>query len=243
MKFFFYCSKTFPKRKTLLALGILILLGFQGCTSTYFYDRGQDFLDCWQFQFRVGRAEPNLIFYPVGVPSPGIKPYPFFIPFYGNIRLTKFFQMGTGSFHSKTYGMLGRGMGTWEESRAEWGLSILYYSKIKRKFLSGNDNLSRMLNEGAAKDEVGQTAEKLGDVDVFQPNDRSLFNIGAGFHLVTVGFDFGFEPLEFFDFFFGIFGIDFKKDDIATLRSEASDLLQGEEKEGMQEDFGTEARR
>lgn len=219
--------------KRYAVLLFLIALLCCSCTATYWGDRGRDFIDCWQFQFRVGKAEPNLLFYPVGIPSPGIKPYPFFVPLYGSVRFTKFLQFGSGGFEGKTYGMLGRGMGVWEEKRGEWGLSLLYYSRVKRKFISGNDALAKALETTTSKDDITDAAEQLGDVDALQPKDRGLFNIGAGAHIVTVGFDFGFDPIEFFDFLFGLFTVDFKKDDLATLRASQKDALE-EEKESAQ---------
>ena len=202
-----------------------------GCTSTYFYDRAQDFLDCWEFQFRVGRAEPNILVYPIGAPSPGTKPFPGFIPLYASVRCTKFFQVGSGAFSAKTYGMLGRARGVWEEKRGEWGISLLYYSRVQKKFISGNEALAKLLETPASKREAFGAAEKLADVDLLQPHDRSLLNIGFGVHIVTVGFDIGFNPLEFFDFLFGWIGVDFKKDDLATLREEEMRLQKEAEEE------------
>ncbi|RME03942.1 MAG: hypothetical protein D6805_04660 [Planctomycetota bacterium] len=216
--------------KKLTLLSALLVLG-TGCS--YLGDRWNDFADIWSFQFRLGRAEPNMFFYPIGMPAKGIKPYPGFLPLYGSIRFTKFFQFGSGAFKGTTYGTLGRGVGVWKETRGEYGLFIFYFSQVEREFVSGNQALKDKLTD-PEKNKKHQdfgfetAAKKLSDVDALQPRDRGLLDIGFGAQIVTLGFDINFNPIEFGDFLLGWIGIDYQKDDSATIRAQKEKLLEEE---------------
>ena len=95
-----------------------------------------------------------------------------------------------GGFEMKVYrvGWSGRTGGVWTERRAEMGLSSFYYCEAEPTVLAGT-------------------------IDVFPPEDRRTFDIGAELHLALVGAAAEVRPDEALDFVLGLFGVDLLDDD------------------------------
>jgi len=95
-----------------------------------------------------------------------------------------------GGFEMKLYkvGWNGRSGGVWTERRAEAGVSVFYYCASEPGVLAGT-------------------------VDVFPPESRRTFDIGAEAHLALIGAAAEVRVDEAVDFVLGLFGADIREDD------------------------------
>ena len=97
-----------------------------------------------------------------------------------------------GGFELKKYGLgwsLREG-GLWTERRAEIGISTFYYCDTEAHLLGGNREL-------------------------FEPESRGMFDIGAELHFLLVGAAAEVRPDQAIDFVVGLFGYDLLDDDLA----------------------------
>ena len=167
----------------------LLCVFFLGCQSTYFYDRGQDFVDVWRLGLTYG---------------PGALV---------NVRATKLLQVGFGGVDVFKMGMKGRAYGFWREFRGEGGVSLVYFTHYDKDFISGNS----LLREEMAIPQPDAGEEVLADVDPFY-GDRNFLEVGFTLHVFFVGVEFALDLYSLLDFLGGWLLLDPQQDDLRTLR-------------------------
>ena len=163
-------------------------------TKAYFTDLGLDFMDIFTLNVGAGKPGPYLVQY--------------------NAHLTKYAEIGHGSWSGYKAGLLGRGFGIWREERhmgvvpaggalAFGGIPWLptvslgpvqnHYEDVCRVPYCGTPEL-------ADKHLVAR------GYNINLDDNRHWSDIGASLHVLAVGLDVGVSPYEALDFVFGLAG-------------------------------------
>lgn len=121
-----------------------------------------------------------------------------------NLRATKLFQVGFGSYGGHWAGLREGRFATWAEERVEMGFSPLYFHELNRRSKTLLDIRHPLPYESGYGTYMN---------DLFLLTDRGFFNIGFTLNLLAVGLDMGFECAEIADFLIGWFGFDILSDD------------------------------
>ena len=173
--------------------------------STYFSDRGYDFLD--MLGIRVGGGTTV----------------------YLRARLTKLAMLGGGFFKGKYRGLHGRAVGRWREKRHEGGALVLYEVQYERSDFCGNEFMcdETFLPRSSARPRrkgwlpIDKSAWELAD------DDHHWADLGLGAGFLAVAADAHISPFQMADFLLGILGIDIADDDARSrascARTEAAD--------------------
>jgi hypothetical protein len=148
---------------------------------------------CGYFQDRLKDAS-EVIEVGLGL-SPGVE---------ANARVTKVFQVGFGSYSGHWVGLREGHLAYWTEERSEMGFSLLYFHELTRTSRTLVDFRHPLPTESGY-------STYMADMNLI--TDRGFFEIGLTGNLVLVGFDVAFEAAEFFDFLFGLVGVDILHDD------------------------------
>jgi hypothetical protein len=184
--------------RTLVGLGLL-LVSVSGCQTTcddekfykndtdrlsgmcqfksYLADTGKDFMDILTVGVGAGKAGPLL--------------------FHGNARVTKYAELGAGSWSGWTTGMLGRGIGTWREEKHEGGFAFLFI----QNYWASNERVPCCGTSGLRDKYLDAQGYDI-DLD----NNYHWADVGLSLHLIAVGFDLNVSPFEAIDAIFGLVG-------------------------------------
>lgn len=194
-------------------LGIgLLLAGLCGCQSTpdqdkffrndidrqsgwdhlaaYGKDVGYDFLDIVDLNFGLGKSGVGSVI------GGNIGIVPWWLPMFANVHVTKYAELGFGSWSGYKFGWLGRGMGLWREQRTEGGFALLpvqnYSVHAERVPYWGNEPL-------------GEKYLEAHGYNINLDNDRHWMDIGASLHIIALGADVNVSPFQALDFVAGFF--------------------------------------
>jgi hypothetical protein len=124
-----------------------------------------------------------------------------------NVRATKVFQVGLGSYRGLRWIGLEEGVfDRWSEERSELGIGPLYVHEYFR------DDGERLLDYQHPL--WGDPGFREHAYDFRQLTDRDVFDFGVTANVALVGIDVAFKGREFFDFCAGFFGADPLEDDV-----------------------------
>lgn len=124
-----------------------------------------------------------------------------------NLRLTKPFQAGFGSYDGDWIGLKEGRLAYWHETRVEMGLPFYYLHEVYRE-----DGIL----PGIAHPTFGEAAYTPYMNDLFLLTDRGFFEAGATADLLVAGADLSVDLAEAADFLSGWFGWDLLADDAYT---------------------------
>ena len=159
--------------------------------STYFSDRGYDFLD--MLGVRVGGGSTV----------------------YLRARPTKFAMLGAGFFRGKWFGLHGRAAGRWREKRHEGGALVLYEVQYERSAPCGNAFMCDETFLPTSSERPRRRGWLPIDKSVWElaDDDHHWADLGLGAGLLAVAADAHVSPFQMADFLLGILGIDIADDD------------------------------
>ena len=173
--------------------------------STYFSDRGYDFLD--MLGIRIGGGSTV----------------------YLRARPTKLAMLGAGFFNGKWSGLHGRAAGHWREKRHEGGALVLYEVQYERTEPCGNAFMSdeTFLPTSSARPRRNNRLSIEKSTWELADDDYHWADLGLGLGLLAVAADAHISPFQMADFLLGILGIDIADDDARNrapgAQSEAAD--------------------
>ncbi len=156
----------------------------------YFCARGMDFLDILEFNVGAGTGLHA---------SAGVEPI----------------RVGLGGYKSTKAGMMGRSIGTWDESRNELFIGLHDLVCWEKRPCYGNGYLfthdethRRNVLPDADETERPTFYEDWGWATRYEDWEKPWLDVSAEVHLLFVGVDAGFSIQETLDFLLGIFGVD-----------------------------------
>jgi len=162
--------------------------------SNYFIDRGYDFLDMFRIQ--------------IGAPRD-------FRAFGAKVKVTSLAEVGFVYFSGMKAGMERRGIGIIRQKKVEGGITPIYFSSFKEIGKQGNYFLKTKTQWAEIRDR-----RIIKNGFFWSDGTKRPWSIGAEFEFLCFpGLDVQIYLCELGDFFFGIFGLDPRCDDVSKIKA------------------------